>query len=104
MATKRWLPPALLGLLLAVAGAACLWLATGGGRWTAGIMALAVVPFGVLAAIYLREYAKQGALVRAVRISVNNLAGVHDRHVVSHFGDDAQIVGDQNDAHAHVLL
>jgi len=35
-----------------------------------------VVPFGVLAALYLREYARQGVLVRAVRVAVNNLAGV----------------------------
>ena len=35
-----------------------------------------MVPFGVLAALYLREYAKQGLLVRTVRIAVNNLAGV----------------------------
>jgi phosphate transport system permease protein len=40
------------------------------------IMSVAVVPFGVLAALYLREYARQGALVSAVRIAVNNLAGV----------------------------
>jgi phosphate transport system permease protein len=40
------------------------------------LMSLAVVPLGVLAALYLREYAKQGALVRIVRIAVNNLAGV----------------------------
>lgn len=40
------------------------------------IMSIAVVPFGVLAALYLREYARQGAFVRAVRIAVNNLAGV----------------------------
>jgi len=40
------------------------------------LMSFAVVPLGVLAAIYLREYAKQGALVRMVRIAVNNLAGV----------------------------
>jgi len=40
------------------------------------LMSFAVVPFGVLAALYLREYAKQGPLVRAVRIAVNNLAGV----------------------------
>ena len=40
------------------------------------IMTLAVVPLGVLAALYLREYARQGPLVRAVRIAVNNLAGV----------------------------
>jgi phosphate transport system permease protein len=40
------------------------------------LMSVAVVPFGVLAAIYLREYARQGFAVRAVRIAVNNLAGV----------------------------
>jgi phosphate transport system permease protein len=40
------------------------------------LMSLAVVPLGVLAALYLREYAKQGLLVRTVRIAVNNLAGV----------------------------
>jgi phosphate transport system permease protein len=40
------------------------------------IMSLAVVPFGVLAALYLREYARQGTMVRLVRIAVNNLAGV----------------------------
>jgi len=40
------------------------------------LMSLAVMPFGVVAAIYLREYAKQGPMVRAVRIAVNNLAGV----------------------------
>src|SRR5437016_1794420 len=40
------------------------------------IMSLAVVPFGVHAALYLREYAKQGTSVRLVRIAVNNLAGV----------------------------
>jgi phosphate transport system permease protein len=40
------------------------------------IMAVIVTPFGVVAAIYLREYAKQGPLTRVVRIAVNNLAGV----------------------------
>jgi phosphate transport system permease protein len=40
------------------------------------LMSLLAVPFGVLAALYLREYAKQGILVRLVRIAVNNLAGV----------------------------
>jgi len=40
------------------------------------LMSLAVVPLGVLAALYLREYARQGPLVRTVRIAVNNLAGV----------------------------
>ncbi len=40
------------------------------------LMSLMAVPFGVLAALYLREYARQGLLVRVVRIAVNNLAGV----------------------------
>jgi phosphate transport system permease protein len=40
------------------------------------LMSLAVTPFGVLAAIYLREYAKEGVLVRSVRVAINNLAGV----------------------------
>ena len=40
------------------------------------IMSIIVVPFGVLAALYLREYARQGFIVSAVRIAVNNLAGV----------------------------
>jgi phosphate transport system permease protein len=40
------------------------------------IMSIAVVPFGVLAALYLREYAREGTVVRLVRIAVNNLAGV----------------------------
>jgi phosphate transport system permease protein len=40
------------------------------------IMVVVVAPFGVITALYLREYAKQGRLVSIVRISVNNLAGV----------------------------
>lgn len=40
------------------------------------LMSLMVTPLGVVAAIHLREYARQGPLVRAIRISVNNLAGV----------------------------
>ncbi|HBP82660.1 MAG TPA: phosphate ABC transporter permease PtsA [Planctomycetaceae bacterium] len=40
------------------------------------IMALLVAPFGVLAALYLREYATDGPLTAAVRIAINNLAGV----------------------------
>ena len=40
------------------------------------IMSLMVTPLGVVAAFYLREYAKQGPFVSAVRIAVNNLAGV----------------------------
>ncbi|NOQ97265.1 MAG: phosphate ABC transporter permease PstA, partial [Calditrichae bacterium] len=40
------------------------------------LMSIAVVPFGVLAALYLNEYAKQGTIIRLIRLSVNNLAGV----------------------------
>ena len=40
------------------------------------IMSVMVAPLGVLAAFYLREYARQGPFVSAVRIAVNNLAGV----------------------------
>lgn len=40
------------------------------------LMAVLVTPFGVIAAVYLREYARQGALIRIIRIAVNNLAGV----------------------------
>lgn len=40
------------------------------------LMVVFVAPFGVITALYLREYAKQGRITSIVRISVNNLAGV----------------------------
>jgi phosphate transport system permease protein len=40
------------------------------------MMSLLATPLGVLAAFYLREYARQGVMVSVVRIAVNNLAGV----------------------------
>jgi len=40
------------------------------------IMSVLVTPMGIVAAVYLREYAKEGVLVRLIRIAVNNLAGV----------------------------
>ena len=40
------------------------------------LMTLVVVPIGVLAALYLREYARAGWIVSCVRIAINNLAGV----------------------------
>ncbi len=57
---------------------------TEGGIWPAifgtfvmtVLMSMLVTPFGVVAAIYLREYAKQGTMVAMVRIAINNLAGV----------------------------
>ena len=40
------------------------------------MMSILSFPVGVLAGIYLREYAKEGYLVKTVRIAVNNLAGI----------------------------
>jgi phosphate transport system permease protein len=40
------------------------------------LMTILVTPFGVVAAVYLREYATQGWMTRIIRIAVNNLAGV----------------------------
>jgi len=40
------------------------------------LMSIMVTPFGVVAAVYLREYAPQGFVTRVIRIAVNNLAGV----------------------------
>jgi phosphate transport system permease protein len=57
---------------------------TEGGVWPAilgtslmtMLMSLAVTPFGIISALFLREYAKAGVMISAVRIAVNNLAGV----------------------------
>lgn len=40
------------------------------------LMTIFVTPFGILAAVYLREYSKQNIFTRIIRISVVNLAGV----------------------------
>jgi len=40
------------------------------------LMALTCFPLGVMAGVYLGEYAREGFLVRLVRIAVNNLAGI----------------------------
>ncbi len=40
------------------------------------LMSVLVTPFGVVAAVYLHEYAHKGPLTRMIRIAVNNLAGV----------------------------
>ncbi len=40
------------------------------------IMCIFVTPFGVIAAVYIHEYARQGFLLQLVRVAVNNLAGV----------------------------
>jgi phosphate transport system permease protein len=40
------------------------------------VMSIFSFPLGVITAVYLREYAKDGLLVRLVRIAVSNLAGI----------------------------
>ncbi|MDR9499057.1 MAG: phosphate ABC transporter permease PstA [Hydrogenovibrio sp.] len=40
------------------------------------LMAIFVTPLGVIAAVYMSEYAREGLVLRLVRISINNLAGV----------------------------
>ncbi len=63
------------------------------------IMSLAVAPLGVVAALYLREYARQGMLVSAIRIGVNNLAGVPSIvYGVFGLGFFAYLVGGRIDA------
>lgn len=40
------------------------------------LLTVFVTPLGVIAALYLREYARQGLVTSLIRIAVNNLAGV----------------------------
>lgn len=40
------------------------------------VMSIVSFPFGVIAAIYMREYARDGWLLKMVRVAVNNLAGI----------------------------
>ena len=40
------------------------------------VTSIIVVPFGVITALYLGEYARQGVIVKIVRIAINNLAGI----------------------------
>ena len=40
------------------------------------LMSVFVTPLGVVAAVYLREYAQQGIVTQTIRVAVNNLAGV----------------------------
>lgn len=57
--TKGGIMPAILGTLYLTAGAIVI-----------------ALPLGVASAIYLSEYAKQGPVIRIIRIGVNCLAGV----------------------------
>tara|TARA_B100000315_G_C14574047_1_gene587037 strand:- start:252 stop:1907 length:1656 start_codon:yes stop_codon:yes gene_type:complete len=40
------------------------------------VTSIIVVPVGVITALYLSEYARQGVIVKIVRIAINNLAGI----------------------------
>ena len=47
------------------------------GTLTLGVGAIVVaLPIGVASAVYLNEYARPGAIVRIIRLCINNLAGV----------------------------
>ena len=63
------------------------------------LLVVAVAPFGIMAALYLREYAKQGILVSIVRVCVNNLSGVPSIvYGVFGLGFFAYIIGGSIDA------
>ncbi|WP_026690403.1 phosphate ABC transporter permease PstA [Alteribacter aurantiacus] len=53
-----------------------IWPALVGTFYVASLTVLISVPIGIGAAIYLNEYAKQGPVVRVIRMSIRNLAGV----------------------------
>lgn len=44
--------------------------------YTVGLTLLIATPIGILAAVYLQEYAKQGALVKTIRFATESLAGI----------------------------
>jgi phosphate transport system permease protein len=47
-----------------------------GSLWMIGLTILIALPIGVLAAIYLEEYATQGPVTTFIRINISNLAGI----------------------------
>jgi len=53
-----------------------IWPAIVGTFWVSLITVLFAVPVGMAAAVYLNEYARQGRLVRIVRLAIRNLSGV----------------------------
>ena len=44
--------------------------------WVSLVTVVFAVPIGMFAAIYLNEYARQGRIVRIIRLSIRNLSGV----------------------------
>ncbi len=53
-----------------------IWPAIVGTFWVSLVTILFAVPAGVFSAIYLNEYAKQGLVVRIIRLAIRNLSGV----------------------------
>lgn len=53
-----------------------IWPALVGTFYVASLTIMISVPVGIGAAIYLNEYAKQGPIIRVIRLSIRNLAGV----------------------------
>ena len=53
-----------------------IWPAIVGTFWVSLVTVIFSVPIGMFAAIYLNEYAKQGRLIRVIRLAIRNLSGV----------------------------
>ena len=68
--------PFLAGTDSTDAAAAGIWGALKGSLFTMGVTLLLAFPVGVLAALYLEEYAPRNALTDFIEVSINNLAAV----------------------------
>ncbi|MFO7888811.1 MAG: phosphate ABC transporter permease PstA [bacterium] len=53
-----------------------IWPAIVGTFWVSMVSIVFSVPIGMFTAIYLNEYAKQGRLIRIIRMAIRNLSGV----------------------------
>jgi len=53
-----------------------IWPAIVGTFWVSLVTVVFSVPIGMSTAIYLNEYAKQGRLIRIIRLAIRNLSGV----------------------------
>ena len=53
-----------------------IWPAIVGTFWVSLVTIIFSVPIGMFTAIYLNEYAKQGRIVRLIRLAIRNLSGV----------------------------
>ncbi len=53
-----------------------IWPAIVGTFWVSLVTVIFSVPIGMFAAIYLNEYARQGRIIRLIRLAIRNLSGV----------------------------